>query len=105
MVSDGHTVGCRYRRQDLSPGGKCPEFPRNTCHSVPGASPAQGKGGLGVVFFMTKSFLLFTHSFIPSFIHSSTPNQHNSGQALFQAQEMEKQTKAERACVAVAPSC
>lgn len=58
-----------------------------------------------MVFFMTKSFLLFTHSFIPSFIHSSTPNQHNSGQALFQAQEMEKQTKAERACVAVAPSC
>ena len=57
------------------------------------------------MFFMLKSSSLFTHSFIPSFIHSSTPNQHNSGQALLQVQEMEKQTKAERACMAVAPSC
>lgn len=57
------------------------------------------------MFFMLKSSSLFTHLLIPSFIHSSTPNQHSSGQALFKAQEMEKQTKAERACVVVAPSC
>lgn len=33
-------------------------------------------------------FVLKSSSLIASFIHSSTPIQHSSGQALFQAQEM-----------------
>lgn len=40
--------------------------------------------------------LLAVHSFIPSFTHLSTPNQHSSGQALFRLRRWRKQTGAER---------
>lgn len=49
------------------------------------------------MFFVLTSTSLFTHSFIPSFIHSSTPNQHGSGRALVPGSGSEENALKQRA--------
>lgn len=57
-----------------------------------------------LVFFVLQSTLLFTHSFSHSFTRQILASATLAGPCP-RLRDMRKQTKAERACVAVAPSC